>query len=99
MRGGTTAAGAWVLALVMRRAVVFMDVGTLGTTGRLRGRFAYGAVVVRLFGVGDTRVVVVVSRSCRRWLMSSEGAVMPCRADVQSAMACMSVSAGVMVGL
>ena len=96
--GGTTATSAWVIALVMRRAVVSREVGTLGTAGRLRGGFACGAVALRLFGVGDTRVVVVVSRSCRMWMMSRDGAVMPCRADVQLAMACMSVSAGVMVG-
>ena len=51
-----------------------------------------GAVVRRLVAVGDVRVTVVVLRSC---LMSHEGSVMPLRTEVQLAMACMSVSAGV----
>ena len=59
---------------------------------------ACGAVAWRLVAMGDVRVAVVVSRSCWRQLMSHKGAVMPLRVDVQLAMACMSVSAGVRVG-
>ena len=98
MRGGHNFHWCRVIALVMRRVVVSNDGGTLGTAERSGSGFACGAVPLRLLGVGDARVVVVVLRSCRRWLMSRDGAVMPCRADVQLVMACMSVSAGVMAG-
>lgn len=98
LRGGPAATGALVIVLVMRRAGVSNDGGTLGTSGRSGSGVACGAVAPMLLGVGDVRVVVVAPRSCRRWVMSCDGEVMPCRADVQSAMACMSVSAGVMVG-